>query len=171
FGMIDQLEGIDYSKENFVAADLKKEELEAEAKKEGTTLDGLLSGGQGKGPKPGQAPPMPDPNQLRMMLRMAGVDQGKRMQAMQMVNPPTGHMPSAKMMKILVWARNERCMEVLKERLDAGDDNIGVFYGLGHCPDLEKRLLKMGFKETKKEWTAAWILPALPAAAKTRQEP
>ncbi len=160
FGMVDQLEGIDYSKKNFIPADLKKAELEEAAKKEGATLDGLLAGGKkAEGGKNG--PPLPDPEQLRAMVRMAGVDQSKRMQAAQMLEPPPAHLPSAKMMEVLVMARNDRCMEVLKNRMDAGDDNIGIFYGLGHCPDLEQRLLKMGFKETKKEWQASWILPAL----------
>ena len=58
----------------------------------------------------------------------------------------------------IVGARNERAIEVLHEQLDAGATQVGIFYGVAHMPDLEERLLAMGFEYDATRWVDAWIL-------------
>ncbi len=60
----------------------------------------------------------------------------------------------------IVGARNARAIEVLREQLDAGAKYIGIFYGVAHMPDLETRLLAMGFKYDSTRWVDAWLLGA-----------
>lgn len=58
----------------------------------------------------------------------------------------------------VIGARNERAIEVLQERLDAGVARAGIFYGVGHMPDLEERLLAMGLVPAETVWVDAWLL-------------
>ena len=58
----------------------------------------------------------------------------------------------------VIGARNERAIEVLHSELDAGAKRIGIFYGVGHMPDLEERLLRMGLVPAQTVWVDAWYL-------------
>jgi hypothetical protein len=59
----------------------------------------------------------------------------------------------------IVGARNEKAIAVLRNRLDAGDRRIGIFYGVAHMPDLEERLLdELGLTHEKTIWVDAWRL-------------
>lgn len=58
----------------------------------------------------------------------------------------------------IIGARNQRAIEVLHKQLDAGAQRIGVFYGVGHMPDLERRLLEMGLVPRETDWIDAWQL-------------
>ena len=58
----------------------------------------------------------------------------------------------------LIAARNERAIEVLRERMADGDRRLAIFYGVAHLPDFDQRLHDMGFVETGREWVDAWFL-------------
>lgn len=58
----------------------------------------------------------------------------------------------------VIGARNERAIEVLHSELDSGARRIGIFYGVGHMPDFEERLLRMGLVPTRTVWVDAWYL-------------
>jgi len=58
----------------------------------------------------------------------------------------------------IIGARNERAIEVLHQQLDAGASRIGIFYGVGHMPDLDARLHAMGLVPAKTVWVDAWNL-------------
>lgn len=60
----------------------------------------------------------------------------------------------------VIGARNERAIEVLRSQLDSGARRIGIFYGVGHMPDLENRLLEIGLVPHETEWIDAWLLGA-----------
>jgi hypothetical protein len=58
---------------------------------------------------------------------------------------------------VLLEGRNEAAIAVLKERLEAGDRKLAIFYGAAHMPDLEKRLLdELGFEKVRTHWLEAW---------------
>lgn len=58
---------------------------------------------------------------------------------------------------VLLTERNKRCVTVLRERLETGDKQLGIFYGGAHMPDLEKRLVgELGFKKVGERWITAW---------------
>jgi len=58
----------------------------------------------------------------------------------------------------VIGARNERAIEVLHGELDSGAKRVGIFYGVGHMPDLEERLLRMGLEPKRTVWVDAWNL-------------
>ncbi len=60
----------------------------------------------------------------------------------------------------IIGARNERAIAVMLDRIDAGAARIGIFYGVGHMPDLEERLLELGFVRRATVWIDAWQLTA-----------
>ncbi|MEM7502394.1 MAG: hypothetical protein AAF417_10145 [Pseudomonadota bacterium] len=59
----------------------------------------------------------------------------------------------------VIAARNLRALDVLVERMDRGDRQVGIFYGVGHMPDFERRLVNdMRFEYHDTRWVDAWRL-------------
>jgi hypothetical protein len=59
----------------------------------------------------------------------------------------------------LINERNRAAFEVLREQLDSGKRRVGVFYGAGHLADMDKRLKEdFGLKPTSIKWLTAWDL-------------
>jgi hypothetical protein len=64
---------------------------------------------------------------------------------------------------LILNKRNDVVMQKLEDTLDAEPGSVAVFYGAAHMPDLESRLLDLGFRRVEAEWLRAWALrPALP---------
>ena len=59
---------------------------------------------------------------------------------------------------VILSERNRVAMRVLDEQLAEGKKRIAIFYGAGHMPDLEKRILSRGGERTGREWFTAWDL-------------
>ncbi|MFT4511436.1 MAG: hypothetical protein ACI89X_003238 [Planctomycetota bacterium] len=58
---------------------------------------------------------------------------------------------------VIIHGRNEKCLAVLKQQLDSGKKNLGIFYGAAHMEHMEQRLLKdLGWKRVTEEWVSAW---------------
>ena len=64
---------------------------------------------------------------------------------------------------IMVTERNKVALEVLREQVGMGKRKLAVFYGGGHMPDFEKRLIGLGFSKEKTEWLTAWDIRADPS--------
>ena len=61
----------------------------------------------------------------------------------------------------IITERNTKALEVLQAQLKKGRKRIGVFYGAGHFPDMEKRVLdEFGYERLSEEWVTAWELRA-----------
>ncbi|MEM9351926.1 MAG: hypothetical protein AAGA92_02845 [Planctomycetota bacterium] len=59
----------------------------------------------------------------------------------------------------IITERNKRALEVLRQRIDAGDRRIAVFYGAGHLSEMHDELLEgFGLEQTSKKWLEAWDL-------------
>lgn len=70
------------------------------------------------------------------------------------INPAMG-----KLMKVLIVERNKVVMEDLKKVLASrkGLGNVAIFYGAGHMPDLEQRLMdELGYKPAGGFWLKAF---------------
>lgn len=65
----------------------------------------------------------------------------------------------------IIGARNARAIQVLQEQLDSGAKRVGIFYGVGHMPDLEDRLLAMDLERSDTAWLDAWRLTQAPSGA------
>lgn len=61
----------------------------------------------------------------------------------------------------LIEGRNEVAMEALKEQLRAGKKKLGIFYGAGHLADMDKRLREQfQMRPVSVQWLTAWDLSA-----------
>lgn len=59
----------------------------------------------------------------------------------------------------IIEARNERAIEVLQQALADGHRRVAIFYGVGHMPDFEQRLIDdLKFEYEKSLWINAWRL-------------
>ena len=55
--------------------------------------------------------------------------------------------------------RNAKVMEVLKREMQSGKSRIGIFYGAGHLPDMQRRLTSdFKMKRGGQVWLEAWSL-------------
>ena len=57
---------------------------------------------------------------------------------------------------VIVTERNKIVMSVLARELKAGHEQVAIFYGAGHLPDLEQRLKDAGFQRDTGVWMTAW---------------
>lgn len=59
----------------------------------------------------------------------------------------------------LITERNKRALEVLRKQLKMGKKTIGIFYGAGHLTDMHKRLTeKFQMVPVARVWLEAWDL-------------
>jgi len=66
----------------------------------------------------------------------------------------------------ILTERNKRCFEVLDKQLESGKKRIAIFYGAAHLPDMERRLAAdYGFKRSDEKWLTAWRLQAVKTEA------
>jgi len=68
---------------------------------------------------------------------------------------------------VIISERNKVVMKRVNETLDKGTQKIGVFYGAGHMPDLDDRLLAQGFERKDTRWLMAWSIGSKDAPAMT----
>jgi hypothetical protein len=170
-----QVEQIDYTKKNFVHADLSPEKM-AEAIKErgddGLTIALSVAADflrkqnleeMKKGKEPAKAKKDKDqdeePDLMALLLDPNAAIKLKRVMAEQFeaagddvgLGPTIGN--------ILVADRNKAALKVLQKEIAKGKKKIGIFYGAAHMPDFEKRLREdFDLKRDKEEWLTAWDL-------------
>jgi len=155
-----QLDKVDYTRKNFVHADLSPEQFAKSMtdRKEGVTdiFLRLLAVGLAK-----QAQGGDNASDLQLLLALfdqnrslalkrAMADQFQEMEgAMAIFEGPKG--------STLIGERNKRALGVLKQQIAAGKKKIAIFYGAGHMADMEKHLRADFSMEPKKTvWLQAW---------------
>lgn len=158
-----QLEAVDYSRTNFVHADLDPEtffrlQRERQESLVGLMLRAVIEEQQRQrnatqealsslrffmalfNPERSYALKLAFARQMDQVERMiAGIDQGADGQG-----------------SVLVSARNEHAMKVLHQQIAKGHRKLGIFYGAGHMPDFERRLEQDGFRKRDERWLTAW---------------
>jgi hypothetical protein len=176
-----QTERIDYTKKNFVHADLSPEQMAEAIQKRGDDPITLMLGfaadmlrqmnareqAEKNQPKDKEKPPVANaPGSLEdldifsLILDQEGPKKLKRMLAEQLANvesPASGLGPT--LSNILIADRNEAAMKVFQKELAQGKKKIAIFYGAGHMSDFEKRLrLDFGLQKKSVQWLEAWDL-------------
>ncbi|WDQ16561.1 hypothetical protein [Rhodopirellula sp. P2] len=156
-----QLEKIDYMAENFRHADMSPEEFVEDLEKRGDSIWKMVARMLGAGIA-SQAKTGGDAG--LMVAMFSGEDRPmnmKRAMARQLVDIElvTAGMDDANGENTLIKGRNRKAFEILKQELDAGKENIAVFYGAGHLPDMADRLEnEFGMQPTQTTWSNAWDL-------------
>lgn len=171
-GMLEleyQTERIDYTRDNFVHADLTPGQIAEKMRERGQTglsvaMDAVGSmfadasrraaqaeaeGGDGLAGF-GLATLLLDPN---------GKAKLKRAFALELARADMDAALGETVGRMLVSDRNEAAADVLREQIAAGRRRIAIFYGAGHMPDLERRLAEdFGLKRQGVMWRQAWDL-------------
>jgi hypothetical protein len=166
-GLDSQVEQIDYTKKNFVHADLSPEQM-AEAMKDrgedaltlvlGVTTDMLRQQNLRERNKEKNPHQQPDLDFGNLLLDPDGAQKMKRMMAQQMADSADGGLGPT-LNNLLIGDRNKAAMKVFQTQLASGKKKIGIFYGAAHMPDFDKRLREdFGLKRDGEQWLTAWDL-------------
>jgi hypothetical protein len=60
---------------------------------------------------------------------------------------------------VIISERNKKALQVLKQQLDNGKKHLGIFYGAGHLNDMDQRLRKdFSLQPVEIHWITAWNL-------------
>lgn len=158
-----QLDHIDYTPKHFVHADLSPRELAERMKERGESFwkfffraIGYSAAAQSNARGPS------DVDVLAALLSKNRAVRLKRIMAEEMEDMDSalaifgGEEGSS-----LITDRNTRALEVLRKQLQLGQRKIAIFYGAGHMPDLEERLIdQFGMTRSGQRWLRAWSIPA-----------
>ena len=170
-GLKHQLDSIDYTKANFIHADMSPEEFAKSMEQRGESFMQMFFRmmGQGmaqqaaKGDKAGNS-------DLALLMALFSKDRATKLKMifadqfedlegqLAAFDGPDG--------STIITERNRRAFEVLDKQLKDGKKKIGVFYGAGHLPDMERRLEKdFALKRDSQNWLVAWELQKSKAEA------
>lgn len=162
-----QTEQIDYTRKNFVHADMSPEQMKEAIRKrgdDGVTLflsiaaDLLRQQNLQELNKKEQPVKVEDVDWAALLVDPAGPAKMKRMMAQQFENLDGGAFGQT-LNTILIADRNQAALKVFQKELAKGKKKIGIFYGAAHLPDFEKRLKEdFGLKRDKEVWLTAWDL-------------
>lgn len=157
-----QLEEIDYTRPNFVHADLSPDELARSMTERGETAAdyfwkamALSLSQQAKDPYGAQG--------VGLLVALLSEDRERLLKiqfAASMLDMETmTAIIEGKNGSSLIGERNKRAVTVLQERIRAGDRKIAIFYGAAHMSDIAKRLeADVGLRRVGSEWLDAWDL-------------
>jgi hypothetical protein len=172
-----QLSHIDYSRKNFVHADMSPDDFSKSMSDRGESFWQILlrSMGQGiamesrnqaGGGTSGTSMLMAwfSPNRALLLKRMMAEQFEDLEASMKTLEGPEG--------STIISERNKVALKVLAEQIAEGKKRIGIFYGAGHMPDMERRLLEdFGLKRQEQRWLVAWDLAGKPKQADNDTKP
>jgi hypothetical protein len=149
-------------KDNFVHADMSPEDFSKAMAERGESIWGMMFRMMGQAMAQ-QAGNKNAPSDLDILMALFDRNRAlrlKRIMAGQFENlefvttalsGPNG--------STLIEGRNQAALKVLKQQIEAGKKKIAIFYGAGHMPDIEKRLISdFGLKLDGERWVEAWNL-------------
>jgi hypothetical protein len=159
-----QLEQVDYTRKNFVHADLSPDEFlqSMEDRDEGFAqlyfrMVGQALAQQSQQSVDGESADLDIlsaffSDDRPRQLKIAMAKQFESMESMLVgFSGPEG--------STLITERNKRALEVLRKQQAAGKRKLGVFYGAGHLSDMHKRLVEeFGLEPIGIVWLEAWDL-------------
>jgi hypothetical protein len=175
-GLESQTERIDYTRKNFVHADLSPEQMAEAIRKRGDTgltltlsiaadllrqqnLQEMNKRDAKRGSKA-----EPEIDLLSMFLDPDGAVKLKRVLAEQLAGTESGDSGLGPTINtILISDRNAAAIGALQKQLAKGTKKIAIFYGAAHMPDFERRLRDdFGLRPQSPNWLNAWDLRSRP---------
>ncbi len=155
-----QLDHIDYSRDNFVHADMTPEEFVESMAKNDESIVGMLFKAIGQSLA---AQGRSGPSDADLMMALMSNNRGARLRqiaAEQMQNLESGMVIfQGKDGSTIINHRNRKAFTILDREVENGHRRIGVFYGAGHLPDMEDLLIKdRAMKRAGQFWLDAWDL-------------
>jgi hypothetical protein len=157
-----QLDQVDYTRKNFVHADMSPEQMSKSMKDRGESFSAMLLRAMGYAMAK-QADGSGNTGEMQILMALFDKNRAlalKRIMAEQFqemdgtlnaLEGPNGG--------TLISERNKTALEVLGKQLAAGKHKIAIFYGAGHMADMAKRLEKdFHLVPVKTRWLVAWDL-------------
>ncbi len=159
-----QLEGIDYTRDNFVHADMSPTEFAKAMEDRDESFMQLFFRMMGQGiAQQSKLQAEGRSSEFDMLsaffsenralsLKRVMADQFENMDSMIVgLGGPNG--------TTLISGRNQVALDVLQEQLEDGKKKIGIFYGAGHLSDMDKRLReRFHLEPVSARWLTAWDL-------------
>lgn len=173
-GLEFQLEQIDYTRDNFVHADMSPDEFSRKMKEKNETFWTIFMRmmTQSMAQQANNPDGTPDLSLLlalvsknrEIKLKQAMAEQMDQMEgAIQALEGPDG--------STILTERNKKALEVLRREIDSGKKKVGIFYGAAHLPDMHRRLQnEFGLKLVEQRWVPAWDLKVPPSSRATRKK-
>ena len=160
-----QLDAIDYTKPNFVHADLDMDEFKGLMADRGENIFTLIQNAMRKTTEEsdsGTESALPldlapilaalaSPDSASALKLFLAEQFDKAEALLDSVESESG--------TVILTERNKHVMKIISEQLTTGKKKLGVFYGAAHLVDLERRLLGAGYRKTRTEWLTAWDVP------------
>lgn len=154
--LASQTEEIDYSPKHFVHADLSLKQFQKKQKANGESIFSFALAAAQQAENKG----VEQPNPARLIAALlTGNPDGLKLEMMKSLGQGDDQIAALAGNNVIIGDRNAKCMKVLRKQVKKGGKEIGIFYGAAHFPDMEKRLLEMGYKMGKQEWMTAWDVP------------
>lgn len=159
-----QLERIDYTKPNFVHADMSPDDFQKSMADRGEGFLQLyfkmLGSGIAAQSKMAVEGKSADADILMALFSKNRAQSLKIAMAKQLCE--LGSMLSAlggEQGSTLITERNRTALKIMKREIDGGKTKLGVFYGAGHLEDMDQRLRnEHQLKPVSVEWLTAWDL-------------
>lgn len=159
-----QLDVIDYTRPNFIHADLDTETFEAMQQQRGESFTTLMLQQLLDALTNPQARQADDPvDDLRTLVNLlARPDMETQLKLV--IARQLGEMErvasglSGPKGSVILTERNKAAFEVFEQQVRAGKKHMAIFYGAAHMPDLAERLISTGFKPIQTDWRLAWDL-------------
>ncbi len=159
-----QLEKVDYTRPNFIHADLTPDEFMQSMADKDESFVQLLFRMMGQGiAQQSQQAAEGESADVDVFAALLSTDRARKLkialakQFNSMESMLTGL--SGPEGSTLITERNKRALEVLREQRAAGTKKIGIFYGAGHLPDMHERLVsEFGLQPIATVWLEAWDL-------------
>ncbi len=157
-----QLQGIDYTRENMVHADMSPEQIARSMRKRGesaaTIFARLFSYALSKQGQSSDGPSdvdllaaLFDKNRALALKRVLAEQFADNEDLLAALEGPDG--------STLISGRNQAALKVLRKEIDSGKKKLAIFYGAGHMPDLLKRLRDdFSLVPVGARWLVAWDL-------------
>lgn len=163
-----QLVHIDYTKKNFVHADLSPKEMKEAMRKrgeDGVTLTlGIIRDIMKEANRMEQVQAenpieLPELTISDLIFRSSGAVKMKRFLAAQLSSTQAMGAMGETLNTLLIADRNKAALKVFQTEMAKGKKKMALFYGAAHMPDFEQRLITdFGLKRDKVEWITAWDL-------------
>lgn len=164
-----QLEYVDYTRPNFIHADMSPDEFQQAMKDRNESflqmyfkLMGTAMAEQSKMAAKGGGS-----SDLDLITALFASDRPRRLKIIlgQQLSEMESLMVSfgGEEGSTIITERNKKALSVLKKQMASGKKHIGIFYGAGHLGDMDTRLrTDFQLKPTSINWLTAWDLAAKP---------
>jgi hypothetical protein len=156
-----QLSKINYTKPNFIHADFSPEQFSLSMKNRGESfvkmmfkmmLQSMAMQNQNNGISDAQLIlALMSPNRALSLKRLLAMQFESLESTIAIFEGSQG--------STIISERNGQALKVLLNQIDLKKNRIAIFYGAGHMPDFEKRLIKdFSLKLVDRTWLPAWDL-------------